>query len=186
MGETLALTWNDIDLDAATLTVAKTLVYPLNSEPYISTPKSKSSGRTIMLDEETVTVMRRHRINQKETILRYPNYWASEDNLIFHQHKGRWLRTNIVRDYFKVVCNRVGLPVLSPHALRHTHAVHLLEAGASVKFVSERLGHKSVKVTSDTYLHITKTIETDSLALYSAHLRKQNGQKTGKTQLESG
>ncbi|ATO51996.1 integrase [Brevibacillus laterosporus] len=168
IGEALALTWDDLAGDR--LTINKTLVYPLNSEPYISTPKSKTSGRTIKLDGHTVKVMRRHKINQNEVILRYENYLASESSLMFHQHDGRWLRTNVVRDYFKEVCKRVGIPVLSPHALRHSHAVHLLEAGANIKYVSERLGHASVKVTADTYLHVTKKIEDDALALYSNYI----------------
>lgn len=171
IGEALALTWDDIDLETKkTVTVSKTLVYPINSEPYISTPKSKSSNRTIKLDDTTINIMKRHRINQKEVILRYVNYSATKDNIIFHQHDGRWLRTNIVREYFKAVCKRAGLPILSPHALRHTHAVHLLEAGANLKYVSERLGHKSVKVTADTYLHITEKIEDDALALYENYV----------------
>ncbi|MCG7217766.1 tyrosine-type recombinase/integrase [Paenibacillus mucilaginosus] len=91
-----------------------------------------------------------------EVILRYTNYKPAKENIVFHQHDGRWLRTNVVRDYFKTVCKRAGLPLLSPHALRYTHAVHLLEAGAETKYVSERLGHASVKVTADTYLHVTK------------------------------
>lgn len=168
IGEALALTWDDIDGDR--LTINKTLVYPLNSQPYISTPKSKTSGRTIKLDEQTIKVLKRHRINQNEVILRYENYQASKDGLIFHQHDGRWLRTNVVRDYFKKVCKRVGLPILSPHALRHSHAVHLLEAGANIKYVSERLGHASVKVTADTYLHVTNKIEEDALKLYSKYI----------------
>ncbi|GIM45027.1 hypothetical protein DNHGIG_05760 [Collibacillus ludicampi] len=73
---------------------------------------------------------------------------------------------------------RAGVPVLSPHALRHTHAVHLLEAGANIKYVSERLGHASVKITADTYLHVTKKIEDDALTLYESYLenRAKNGQ----------
>jgi len=69
-------------------------------------------------------------------------------------------------DYFKVNCKRTDVPVLSPHALRHSHAVHLLEAGATIKYVSERLGHASIKTTADTYLHITKKIEADSMQMY--------------------
>ncbi|WP_425305439.1 tyrosine-type recombinase/integrase [Brevibacillus laterosporus] len=52
-----------------------------------------------------------------------------------------------------------------PLALRHTHAVHLLESGANIKYVSERLGHASVKVTADTYLHVTKKIEDSLICL---------------------
>lgn len=170
IGEALALTWDDIDLDEKKLTVNKTLVYPLNSTPYLSTPKSKKSDRVVKLDDATMKLMKRHKINQKEVYLRYKNYKATTENIIFHQQDGRWLRTNVVREYFKAVCKRASLPILSPHALRHTHAVHLLEAGANIKYVSERLGHASVKVTADTYLHITKKIEDDALALYEQYV----------------
>jgi integrase len=171
IGEALALTWDDLNLDTGMLTINKTLVYPLNSTPYISTPKSKASGRTIKLDSESVKLIKRHRINQKEVILRYENYKPTDMNIIFHQHDGRWLRTNVVREYFKEVCKRAKLPILSPHALRHTHAVHLLEAGANIKYVSERLGHASIVVTANTYLHITRKIEDDSLKLYEKYVK---------------
>lgn len=179
IGEAEALTWDDIDLEKGTINVNKTLVYPLNSNPYISTPKSKTSRRVVKLDSNTVLLLKRHRVNQKEVILRYENYKPSSDNLVFHQHDGRWLRTNVVREYFKEVCKRANLPILSPHALRHTHAVHLLEAGANIKYVSERLGHASVKVTADTYLHVTQKIEDDALALYSDYLAPKKGGKKG-------
>ncbi|MNO32474.1 Transposase [compost metagenome] len=170
IGEALALTWDD--LNAEQIMVNKTLVYPLNSTPYLSTPKSKASLRQVTLDPATLRLLKKHRINQKEVVLRYENYKSSEGNLMFHQHDGRWLRTNIVREYFKKVCERAGMPVLSPHALRHTHAVHLLEAGANIKYVSDRLGHASVKITADTYLHVTKKIEQDALDLYASYISK--------------
>ncbi|NOK15359.1 tyrosine-type recombinase/integrase, partial [Corallococcus exercitus] len=129
------------------------------------------SNRTIKLDDRLVALLKRHSVNQKEVILRYVNYKASDKNLLFHQQDGRWLRTNVVREYFKEVCKRSDLPILSPHALRHTHAVHLMEAGATIKYVSERLGHASIKVTADTYLHITKKIEDDALKLYESYVR---------------
>ncbi|WP_282060330.1 tyrosine-type recombinase/integrase [Bacillus pumilus] len=81
-------------------------------------------------------------------------------NIVFFQHEGKWLKTNVVREYFKEVCTRANLPVLSPHALRHSHAVHLLEAGVNIKYVSERLGHSSIKTTADKYLHVTKKLRT--------------------------
>ncbi|MFD2613574.1 tyrosine-type recombinase/integrase [Paenibacillus gansuensis] len=177
IGEALALTWDDINFDERTINVNKTLVYPLNSTPYLSTPKSKKSNRVVKLDEETISLMRKHRVNQKEVILMYEHYQPSKDKVMFHQHDGRWLRTNVVREYFKEVCKRADLPILSPHALRHSHAVHLLEAGANLKYVSERLGHASVKVTADTYLHITKKLEDDALDLYNKYMdRTKTGQ----------
>lgn len=170
IGEALALTWDDVNFDTNRLTVSKTLVYPLNSTPYLSTPKSVSSVRTLKLDDATGKLLKKHRLNQKEVCMAYENYRPSENNLMFHQQDGRWLRTNVVREYFKEVCKREGLPILSPHALRHSHAVHLLESGANLKYVSERLGHASVKVTADTYLHVTEKIESDALSLYEQYL----------------
>lgn len=171
IGEALALAWDDFNEKEKSISIAKTLVYPLNSTPYISTPKSLKSVRMVKLDEQTVKLLKKHKINQNEVILRYKNYKASKDNVMFHQHDGRWLRTNVVREYFKEVCKRTDLPVLSPHALRHSHAVHLLEAGANIKYVSERLGHASTKVTADTYLHITEKIENEALELYSQYIK---------------
>lgn len=174
IGEALALTWDDIDLKNKSVSITKTLVYPLNSTPYLSTPKSKRSERVIKLDDHTVSIIKKHRLNQKEVILRYENYKATTENVVFHQHDGRWLRTNVVREYFKEVCKRANIPVLSPHALRHTHAVHLLEAGANIKYVSERLGHASINVTADTYLHVTDKIEDDALDLYCHYVSWDN------------
>jgi len=171
IGEALALNWDDLNFEERTLEIKKTLVYPLNSTPYISTPKSKKSERVIKLDEHTIKLMKKHKVNQKEVILQYANYKSSPDGIMFHQQDGRWLRTNVVREYFKEVCKRSKLPVLSPHALRHSHAVHLLEAGANLKYVSERLGHASVKVTADTYLHVTKKIEDEALSLYEKYVQ---------------
>ncbi|MFF2157068.1 tyrosine-type recombinase/integrase [Paenibacillus chitinolyticus] len=50
----------------------------------------------------------------------------------------------------------IGRHEFTAHTLRHSHAVHLLEAGANIKNVSERLGHISVKVTADTFLYIAQ------------------------------
>lgn len=169
IGEALALTWDDIDLTKGTLSVNKTLIYPLNTDPRVTTPKTRSSIRTIKLDQETIRTMKEYRINQKETILRY-GFHRSDKNLIFQSPEGRWLRINVVREYMKEICKRVGLPQLSPHALRHSHAVHLLEAGAPIKYVAERLGHATIK-TTEKYLHVTKKIEKDALDLYSQYVR---------------
>ncbi|WIV20526.1 tyrosine-type recombinase/integrase [Paenibacillus polygoni] len=67
--------------------------------------------------------------------------------------------------------SRAGLPILSPHALRRTHVIHLLEAGANLKYVSACLGHSSVKSTANTNLHITKKIEESALDLFQYYVK---------------
>lgn len=169
IGEALALTWDDLDLIRGTLSVDKTLIYPLNSDPRVTPPKTKSSIRKITLEPETIRIMKAYRVNQKEVIMMY-GFKRSPQNLVFHQQDGRWLRINVVREYMKKVCSRVGLPLLSPHALRHSHAVHLLESGATIKYVAVRLGHSSIK-TTEKYLHVTKKIEKDALDMYAQYMK---------------
>ena len=43
-------------------------------------------------------------------------------------------------------------PVLTTHELRHTHATLLLQQGIPIKYISERLGHSSTKITEDIYI----------------------------------
>lgn len=52
------------------------------------------------------------------------------------------------------VADRVGLPRITVHDLRHSHASLLISMGVDIKAISERLGHESVKITWDTYAHL--------------------------------
>lgn len=88
-------------------------------------------GIDLFIHLQRIKIPKDTKVNQKEVM--YENYKATKENIVFHQQDGRWLRTNVVREYFKEVCKRAGVPVLSPHALRHTHAVHLLEFGRKYK-----------------------------------------------------
>nr|WP_318617134.1 tyrosine-type recombinase/integrase [Sporosarcina sp. YIM B06819] len=48
---------------------------------------------------------------------------------------------------------------ITPHGFRHTHTSLLIEAGANVKEIQQRLGHGDVDTTMDIYAHMTKNIE---------------------------
>lgn len=71
---------------------------------------------------------------------------------------------------FKRILNNAQLPQIPIHSLRHTHAVLLLESGADMKYVQERLGHGSIQITSDVYAHISEKIEKDSLNKFEDHM----------------
>ncbi|TQR99096.1 tyrosine-type recombinase/integrase [Paenibacillus ottowii] len=60
------------------------------------------------------------------------------------------------------------------HAFRHTHAVLLLESGATIKFVSKRLGHKTIKTTAVTYLDITEKIKEDELKKFASYTKRKS------------
>ncbi|WP_214687157.1 tyrosine-type recombinase/integrase [Exiguobacterium sp. s163] len=170
VGEALALEWEDIDLDAGTVRVNKTLSFGSKLELKVTKPKTKKANRTLRIDSQTKELMQRHRTSQKEVYLAYPNYKKPELPLVFHSPNGKWLRTSIVRDYLRDACKKSGVQHISPHVLRHSHAVHLLEAGADVKYVADRLGHADTKITMNIYLHVSKKIEHDAMELYEKRI----------------
>ncbi|EPE60790.1 phage integrase family protein [Exiguobacterium sp. S17] len=172
IGEALALEWDDFDLDAGTVRVNKTLSFGSKLELKVTKPKTKKANRTLRIDGQTNELMRQHRTSQKEVYLAYPNYRKPELPLVFHSPNGTWLRTSIVRDYLRDACKKSGVQHISPHVLRHTHAVHLLEAGADVKYVADRLGHTDTKITMNIYLHVSKKIEYDAMTLYEERLKQ--------------
>lgn len=62
---------------------------------------------------------------------------------------------------------RAGFPeekVYGPHALRHTFATLLLQTGTDVKIVSELLGHSTVSITYNTYIHVIKEQKAKALS----------------------
>lgn len=172
LGEALALEWNDIEDDK--LSINKNLSYDDHNNPTITTPKSKSSIRTIKLGEGLLSLLKKHRINKNECILRYQSFNKPlKESIVFSNENGNYLRHSVVRDFFYKTCERAKVPILSPHALRHSHAVHLLESGANIKYVSTRLGHSTISVTADIYMHITEKIEEDSLKLYQTYMNEK-------------
>ncbi|RST58987.1 recombinase XerC [Siminovitchia terrae] len=75
-----------------------------------------------------------------------------------------------MRDY----CKKAGVEYKGTHGFRHTHAVLLLESGTSIKFVSKRLGHKTLKTTVDIYLDITEKIEEDELNEFASYTKRKS------------
>ena len=63
----------------------------------------------------------------------------------------------------EAVRNKVNVPVISVHGLRHTHASLLLFAGVSIASVARRLGHASMTTTQETYLHIIQELENKDI-----------------------
>ncbi|WP_411828838.1 tyrosine-type recombinase/integrase [Paenibacillus larvae] len=92
---------------------------------------------------------------------------------MFQNYLGNYLTPSTVRDSIKGNCKKAGVEYKGTHGFRHTHAVLLLESGASIKFVSKRLGHKTIKTTADTYLDITEKIEEDELKKFASYTKRK-------------
>lgn len=143
--EGLALTPNDFDFENKRIKVNKTWNYKKPNGGFMPT-KNQSSVRDITID-----AILAHQFK------RLTNGFPT-DNPFFFDPNVRVFNSTL-NSYLERYCKKAGVPVISAHCLRHTHASVLLASGVSILSVSKRLGHSNVTTTQDTYLHIIKELE---------------------------
>jgi integrase len=152
-GELLALQLGDLDLDGAMLRVERSLeetAAGLRFKP----PKTKHARRSISLPAHAVAMLRVHWRQQLEYRMALGLGKPEPDALIFSRPGGSPLSPdNLSRDWRRT-CRSLGLPLVTFHALRHTHASALIASGLDVVQTSRRLGHGSPVVTLRTYAHL--------------------------------
>lgn len=142
--EALGLTPNDFDFVHQTLSVNKTWDYK-NGGGFVPT-KNASSVRKVQLDWQLIM--------QLSALLKA----LPGSEPIFVKNGGK-VYNSTANGILAKHCKQVGVPVISIHGLRHTHASLLLFAGVSIASVSKRLGHASMNTTQDTYLHVIRELE---------------------------
>jgi integrase len=159
-GELLGLRWSDLDLDSKSLHVRQT-VLAVRHKIVFGEPKTARGRRQIALDPATVELLKEHRKRQAAERLAWGPAYAQND-LVFAREDGSPVHPE---SFAKVFGRRVavsGLPRLSFHGLRHTHASILLAARVNPKVVSERLGHASVAFTLDIYSHAIPDLQEEA------------------------
>ena len=162
-GELLGLKWDDIDLEAGTLQVRRTLT-TAKGGPLLSAPKTKSSRRTVRLPRTGLKALRSHLERQLGEIDRAGGLWR-ENGLIFASVVGEPLdRRYITTHRFKPLLELARLPQIRFHDLRHTCATLLLSKNVNPKVVSEMLGHATIAITLDTYSHVLPTMQESAAA----------------------
>jgi integrase len=154
-GELLALKWDDLDLQAATLRVRRTLTYS-GGKHSLAEPKTKKSRRTVRLTSVAAAALRDHLERQMEEMDRLGSLYQP-GGLIFAGEAGGIINPSNLRNRsFARVLKRAGLSGRGVrfHDLRHTCATLLLSRNVNPKIVSEMLGHATIAITLDTYSHV--------------------------------
>lgn len=159
-GEALALNWKDIDFEEKTLTVNKSLSQTKNGF-VISTPKTKSSYRTISLDDKTIRTLKRWQLKEKELLF---SNRVNGCEIVFPDLNGQHINRQNIYMRSQRVAKFAGLPDIGTHGWRHTHASMLFEAGATMKEAQVRLGHGSIEMTMNIYTHVTKKVKTETVS----------------------
>ena len=79
---------------------------------------------------------------------------------VFIKENGTFQGSDAIKYASKVINCELGIQ-FNFHALRHTHATMLIEAGIPVKAVSDRLGHGTIRTTLETYVHTTDSMKVE-------------------------
>ena len=156
--EALALTPKDFDFSHQSLSISKTWDYK-GDGGFLPT-KNQSSVRKIQIDWFTV-------MQFSELVKGLP-----KEQPIFVGKKKVYNST--LNELLARHCRNTGIPVISIHGLRHTHASLLLFAGVSIASVARRLGHASMTTTQKTYLHIIQELESKDIDIIMRSLSNLN------------
>lgn len=145
IGEVCALQWHNVDLQQHIITVAGTVSRIYNcekgqTEHYASSPKTKSSNREIPISALLLNALRAVKSQQ-----------SGGDYVVGDGAKAKEPRT--YRETFSRLLERLNIPPIVFHGLRHTFATRCIESGCDFKTVSVILGHSNVATTLNLYVH---------------------------------
>lgn len=147
IGEICALKWSDINVTDGILTVNRTIerIYIIEGEKkhtelVINTPKTKNSCREIPMNKELLGMLK-------------PLKKVVNDDYYVLTNDERPIEPRTYRNYYKRLMEKLDIPKLKYHGLRHSFATRCIEVGCDYKTVSVLLGHSNISTTLNLYVH---------------------------------
>ena len=160
IGEALALEWSDIDLKKGTISISKTL----NRYQETNTPKSKAGLREIDIDKATVSLLKQYKKRQQVQSWQL----GRSESIVFTPFTTKYAYACLLRKRLQGHFKDAGVPDISFHGFRHTHATIMLYAGIEAKDLQYRLGHSNISMTLNTYVHATKEGAKKAVSIFEA------------------
>ena len=170
-GELLALNWEDLNLEAGTLQVRRTLTRT-GGKHSLSEPKTKKSRRTVRLTAGAIAALQGHLKRQMEEMERLSSFYKPGGLVFANEIGGIVNPSNLRNRSFARILMRAGLSADTRfHDLRHTCATLLLSRNVNPKIVSEMLGHANIAITLDTYSHVLPDMQEKAAKALEEALR---------------
>ncbi|HGQ8798557.1 TPA: tyrosine-type recombinase/integrase [Streptococcus pneumoniae] len=162
IGEALALEWSDIDLKKGIISISKTL----NRYQETNTPKSKASLREIDIDIDKATVSLLKQYKKRQQVQSWQ--LGRSEGIVFTPFTTKYAYACLLRKRLQSHFKGAGVPDISFHGFRHTHATIMLYAGIEAKDLQYRLGHSNISMTLNTYVHATKEGAKKAVSIFES------------------
>jgi integrase len=157
IGEALGLTWDDINLDVRTLAVRRAIQRQPGRRLVFVEPKTAAARRKVKLTVTATEALRAHRTLQLAHRLELGGLWQVH-KMVFAADFGTPLDPSNANHRFHRALERVGLPRVRVHDLRHTAATLMLTARIHPKVVQ----HSNITLTLDTYSHVLPSLQSEA------------------------
>ena len=144
LGEICSLKWDDIDLEEKLLYVNRTVQ---------RIAVDGRSSKTALVESEPKSIYSRRQIPLSDDLLCLLKPFYRENSYVLNGQRPMEPRT--YQNYFQKYLKQAGIPKTNFHVIRHTFATNCIDAGTDVKSLSEILGHSSVNITLNRYVHPT-------------------------------
>lgn len=169
-GEALGLLWKDIDFKKNTVSISKALSRGENNSLIIQPPKTKSSMRTLLLDDMTMNILKEWKLQQAIDYLKLGFNTNHANQPLFTTKNNEYIQHTDTTNQINKVIKAYDLKKITTHGIRHTSCVLLFEAGASIKEVQDRLGHSDIQTTMNIYAHVTKQAKEETVNKFASYM----------------
>lgn len=165
IGELCALRWNDIDFKRGILKISHTLqkIYikdndNISSKIVMTSPKTKNGKREIPINKTLLNILKE--------LKSYKNYFIITGS-------EKCIEPRIYRKYFNKLLKKIKVKHFNFHSLRHTFATNCISLGIDYKTVSELLGHSTINITLNLYVHPRMSQKKKCINLITKELEKR-------------
>ncbi|MEU6212261.1 tyrosine-type recombinase/integrase [Streptomyces sp. NPDC047023] len=168
-GELLGLHWEDLDLNAGTAAVRRTLQRTSSSGLTTLPTKTRASERRIALPTRCVQSLKHHHDQQQRERKAAGSTWQHNGQVFTTAQGGPIDPSNLTRA-FTTLLRKAGIRRIRFHDLRHSTATLLLEQGVELVVIKELLGHAHIGVTATVYAHVRLRLQRDVIDALSTTL----------------
>lgn len=172
--EIFGLKWSDIDTDNKTISIQRAVVYTPSEGTIVKDTKTKNSTRSLPLPDSIVKLVVEWRREQ----LRKKVVFINKDCFVFSTFRGTVASPWTFNSFLTTLSNKLGIPRITPHVLRHMYGTYLLAAGINIATISSLMGHADSSFTLSRYVHELKSLEVHTAQIMDNTMKQLTNKNT--------